>query len=72
MIKSLLYIADTNFLFFFVFQAIQASLLIDLGQETSQDPSKKGKIIGPSTELKQVPVDTAMRLKRGVNVFPQY
>ena len=50
-------ILDTNFLFFFVFQAIQASLLIDLGQERSQDPSKKeGKIVGPSTELEQVPV----------------
>ena len=57
---SLLYILDTNLLFFFVFQEIQASLPIDLGQERSQDPSKrkkkKGKIKGPSTELEQVAV----------------
>ena len=55
-IQLLLYIFDTNFLYFFVFQAIQASLPIDLGQERSQDPSKKIKIKGPSTELEQVPV----------------
>ena len=57
---SLLYILDTNFLFLFVFQAIQASLPIDLGQERSQDPSKKKEkkvnIKCPSTELEQVPV----------------
>ena len=55
---SLLYIFDTNFLFFIVFQAIQASLLIDFGQEGSQDQSqkKKEKIVGPFSELEQVPV----------------
>ena len=69
---SLLYILDTNFLFFFVFQAIQASLPIDLGQERSQDTSKKkkkkkkkeGKIKAPSTELEQVPVPTPRSIIR--------
>ena len=58
-ILYLLYIFDTNFLFFFVFQVIQASLLNDFGQEGSQDQTKQkkiAKIVGPFSELEQVPV----------------
>ena len=45
MIKSLLCIPRTYFLFFFIFLATQASLPIDLGQEGSQTLSKKKKMI---------------------------
>ena len=40
-------ILDTNMVFFFVFQAIQVSLLIGLGLEGSQDPLKKKKNYRP-------------------------